>query len=139
MGRILRNKRGSLTAEMAVVAGTCVVVIIAMTNICLYLIRVAQFDRISAEVARSCAYANSPLSPQEGIVQAMGLAQGDGRFGIRATESGGGGICGTKTIRFELTYQPFVSEIGVGALSVRTPVFTRTKTYAVPCIGYEGR
>ena|GEM_PF-1658167 len=140
LGRFKReflfSRRGSLIAEMAIIAGACVIVIIIMANVCLYLIRVAQFDRISGEVARSCAYADAPWSAQEGIVQAMGLTKDGGRFQVSGSESRGG-VCGTNTVQFELEYQPFVSEIGIGNLAIKTPVFKRVKTYAVPSIGYE--
>jgi len=132
---MLRDRRGSLTAEVAIVAGVCVIVIVMMANICLFLIRAVQFDGIAGEVARTCAYADAPWSAQEGIEYAMGLSGSSGGFRVTGTESGGG-VCQSKTISFELQYQPFVSRIGIGNVSLETPVLRRSKTFAVPSIGY---
>jgi len=119
---------------MAVVAGACVIVMIIMSNVCLFLIRAGQFDRVAGEVARGCAYADTTYSAQEGIERAMALS-GNGRFSVSATESGGG-VCGTKTVILRLEFQPLVSGISIGRLSINTPAFRREKTYAVPTIGY---
>ncbi|MCL2818803.1 MAG: hypothetical protein FWD41_03665 [Actinomycetia bacterium] len=132
---MLRNTRGSLAVEMAIVAGACIVVMVIMSNVCLFLIRAGQFDRISAEVARSCAYAEAPYSAQEGIEHAMGLVPG-GAFSIQGTASGGGPLA-TQVINFELEYHPFIEHITIGQLSISTPTFRRSKTYAVPSIGYS--
>jgi hypothetical protein len=130
----LKETRGSLAAEMAIVAGACVVVMIIMSNVCLFLIRAGQFDRISAEVARSCAYNDAP-SAQSGIEQAMGLTDGS-MFVVTGSQSGGG-LCGTKTVSFQMTFRPLIPDISIGPLAIHTPTFQRTKTYAVPSIGYE--
>ncbi|MCL2025083.1 MAG: hypothetical protein FWG78_04855 [Coriobacteriia bacterium] len=139
-GGIARSQRGSLSAEMAVVAGVCVVVMVVMSNICLYLVRAAQFERISGEVARSLSVPGR--SAQEEIERAMGLSA-DGaisrsqQFRVTGSQGADGGVCGSKTVTFELEYQPLISHIGVGRLSVTTPVLRRTKSYQVPTLGYE--
>jgi hypothetical protein len=119
---------------MAVFAGVSVVIIIIMANICLFVVRAAQFDRISGEVARSCAYRDAAWSADEGIKQAMGLDNGNARFYVGASESGSS--WGLKTITFELVYQPLFPSIRIGSLSFDTPTLKRTKSYAVPTIGY---
>lgn len=134
--RILRQRRGSLTAEMAIISGACAVVMIVMANICLFIVQVAQFDRITGEVARNCVYAKDVWSAQEGVERGMGLEKGgDGRVEVFASESGNS--LGMKTVTFELKYRPLISHIGIGRLSVTTPVLRRTKTFAVPSIGYS--
>jgi hypothetical protein len=129
--RLLVCRRGSLSAELAVVAGACAVVIIIAANVCLFLIRAAQFDRITGEVARSCVYADAPWSAQEGIERSMGFDQAtNGQFQVRATQ--GDGI-----ITFELVYRPFLARIAIGSLSITTPEFKRTKAFAIPSVGYK--
>ena len=135
MCTLVRDTRGSLTAEMAVVAGACVIVMIMMANVCLFLIRAGQFDRISAEVARECAYRDTSYSAQAGIEEAMGLSSGS-RFTLFGEESAGG-VCTNKQVTFILEYRPLFDSITIGSLSIRTPTFQRTKSYAVPAIGYE--
>ena len=135
MRALLKEKRGSLSAEMAIVAGACVVVMVIMSNVCLFLIRAGQFDRISAEVARACAYGDA-ASPQSGIDEAMGLSSAS-RFTLTGSSDGGGGVCTTKTITFELTYRPLIPSLSIGRLSIVTPTFHRTKSYVVPVIGYQ--
>jgi len=128
------DESGSLTAELAVVAAACVIVIIIMSNVCLFLIRAAQFDRVCGEVARSCAYADAEFRAQEGIDRAMDLSQ-QSQFSVSGTESGGG-VGGTKIVSFELVYQPLIPGVSIGRFSAQTPTFRRTKTFAVPAIGY---
>ena len=130
---VVCSRKGSMSAEIAIVAGACVVVMIAMSNTCLYLVRAAQFERISGEVARSLSV--SGRSAQQEIENAMDLP--DGRFRVTGSQDAGGGVCGSRTVTFRLEYQPLVPHIGIGNLSVSTPVLRRVKSYQVPTLGYE--
>jgi len=119
---------------MAIVAGASIIVMVMMANVCLFLIRAGQFDRICSEVARRCAYSDSTYSAQQGIEEAMGFS-GSSWFSLQGQSSESGGICATRTVTFEMQYRPLFGPIRIGSLAIDTPTLQRTKTFSVPVIG----
>lgn len=131
----LSNNRGVLSAEIAIVAGASVVVMVVVSVILTFLVTVASFDSACGEVARSLSDETENISSvaQTRIERALGFQSGsNGMFHLSsrwARQSSS--IDSRGVVTFVLKFQPFVSSIGVGRLKVDIPAFVRQRSYSV--------
>ena len=138
--KLISNERGQMTAELAVIIPSALLMLVIVVNAGMFMAELARFDRITGEVARILVTSSTDpaLIANEVLQETLGYEGGTkGPYKVFVdVEKGGDIFLKKRTLHFRLEYDLFASHILANAgtatgTSTSARSLTRSKTLVI--------